>query len=120
VLFRSDQWHSGWSLLLCSVACCLGVGACSQADYPGMFGCICGRERQKICKEVGGRVVCCLCLGSIGGTYAWFCGAHEVAGPCCVCVCGSYPVLVSSRVDGWSHRHPCASPQLCVGSRLWC
>jgi hypothetical protein len=42
-----DQWHSGASLLLCSVARCLGVGTCSQADYPGMFGCICGRERDK-------------------------------------------------------------------------
>jgi hypothetical protein len=39
-----DQWHSGGSLLLCSVAHCPGVGACSQVDYPGMFGCICGRE----------------------------------------------------------------------------
>jgi hypothetical protein len=52
-----DQWHSGWSLLLCSVARCLGVGACSQVDYPGTFGCIRGTERQKIRKEVGGCVV---------------------------------------------------------------
>jgi hypothetical protein len=30
------------SLLLCSVARCLGVGTCSQVDYPGMFGCMRG------------------------------------------------------------------------------
>ena len=39
-----DQWHSGGSLFLCSVARCLGVGTCSQVEYPFMFGCICGRE----------------------------------------------------------------------------
>jgi hypothetical protein len=37
-----DQWHSGGSLLLCSVARCLGVGTCPQVDYPGMFGCMRG------------------------------------------------------------------------------
>jgi hypothetical protein len=39
-----DQWHSMGSLFLCSVARCLGEGTCSQVDYPGVLGCICGRE----------------------------------------------------------------------------
>jgi hypothetical protein len=30
-----DQWHSGESLLLCSVARCLGVGTCSQDSVRG-------------------------------------------------------------------------------------
>jgi hypothetical protein len=78
-----DQWHSGWSLLLCSVARCLGVGACSQAEYPGIFGCMRG-----------------FVVSSRGCGFLF-------------CVCGPYAVLVSNRVDGWSHMHPCASPQLC-------
>jgi hypothetical protein len=81
-----DQWHSGWSLFLCSVARCLGVGACSQAYYPGMFCCICRRDRQKIYKEVGECVACCLCLGSIGGTYAGFCGVFSRLQVLVVCV----------------------------------
>jgi hypothetical protein len=37
-----DQWHFWGSLLLCSVAHCLGEGTCSQVDYPGMFSCVRG------------------------------------------------------------------------------